>query len=154
VHPNYIFESNADGEPILNLEVYTLNKKLTSENFKVIDTTSLYIETSQETDSNVDQVANPIIFKFHKDGYFKVDSYLYFGKFDKERIKKSVYYGGKYALEGNIIFMESFYPIRGGKTNKYFKVIDKGFIRNDTIFIAFFGTTYKYVKKNRSQIFN
>jgi hypothetical protein len=49
--------------------------------------------------------------------------------------------------------MESFYPISGGKTNRYSKVISKGIIKNDTIYIDFFGTPYKFVKKNYNQIF-
>ena len=154
VHPSYKFEKNIDGEPILDSEFYTFNNNLISENFKIIDTNSYYIETFQGLDSNEGQRANPMIFRFHNDGYFKKDSYLYFGKFDKQRSKKSVFYGGKYNLDGNTIYLESFYPIRGGKTNRYIKVISKGVIKNDTIFIKFFGTPHKYVKKKHSQVFN
>lgn len=93
-----------------------------------------------------------MIYKFHSDGYFKQDSYLHFGKFDKERNKKSAYYGGKYKLDGNIILMESFYP-SSAKSNRFVKVISKGIVKNDTIIIDFFETTHKYVKKNYNQIF-
>ncbi len=153
VCPSYKFEMNIDGEPILDSDSYTFNKVLTDENFKVIDTSSYYIATFQGLDSNEGQRANPSIYKFHADGYFKKTSYLYFGKFDKERNKKSAFYGGKYKLDKNIIFMESFYPIRGTKSNRYSKVISKGIIKNDTIYIDFFGTPYKFVKKNYNQIF-
>ena len=152
VHPSFKFETNREGEPILNPELYTLNKKLTNENFKVIDTNSYYIETFQGLDSNEGKRSNPMIFRFHSDGYFKKDSYLHFGKFDKERNKKSAYYGGKYRLEDNIIFMESFYPT-SAKSNRFVKVISKGIIKNDTIIIDFFETTHKYVKKSYNQIF-
>jgi hypothetical protein len=152
--PSYKFEKNSDGEPILESDLYTLNKNLTNENFKVIDTSCYYIETFAGLDSNENQRANPFIFKFHKDGYYKEDSYLYFGKFDNERTKKSVFYGGKYSIDGEIIFLESFYPIKGGKTSRYSKVISKGIIKNDTIFIEFFGTPHKFVRKNYNQIFN
>lgn len=154
VYPSYKFEENKDGEPILTADSYTLNEELTIENFKVIDTSSYYIETFQGLDSNEEQRANPRIYKFHKDGYYKEDSYLYFGKFDKERNKKSVYYGGKYKLKEDTIYLESFYPISGGKTNRYSKVINKGVIKNDTIYIDFFGTPHKYVKKKYKQIFD
>jgi hypothetical protein len=153
VYPSYKFRKNADGEPILDSDSYTFNEDLTVEDFIVIDTTSYYIETFQGLDSNDGQRANPRIYKFLKDGYYKEDSYLYFRKFDKERNKKSVYYGGKYKLDNNIIFMESFYPISGGKTNRYSKIISKGIIKNDTIYIDFFGTPHKFVKKNYNQIF-
>ncbi len=153
VQPSFKFETNKEGEPILKPELYTLDKKLTDENFKVIDTNLYYIETFQGLDSNEGQRANPMIYKFHSDGYFKEDSYLHFGEFDKERNKNSVYYGGKYKLEGNIIFMESFYPTSGSKSNRYSKVISKGVVKNDTIIIDFFGTIHKYVKKSYNQIF-
>ena len=152
LHPSFKFETNTEGEPILNPELYTFNEKLTDENFKVIDTNSYYIETFQGLDSNEGQRANPMIYKFHSDGYFKQDSYLHFGNFDKERNKKSAYYGGKYKIEGNIIFIESFYPA-SAKSNRFVKVISKGIIKNDTIIIDFFKTTHKYVKKNYNQIF-
>jgi hypothetical protein len=153
VYPSYKFEKNNDGEPILDSDSYTFNEKLTVENFTEIDTSSYYIETFQGLDSNDGQRANPSIYKFHADGYFKKTSYMYFEKFDKERNKKSAYYGGKYKLNKNIIFMESFYPISGNKSNRYSKVISKGIVRNDTIYIDFFGTPYKFVKKNYNQIF-
>jgi len=152
--PSYKFEKNSDGEPILESDLYTLNKNLTNENFKLIDTSSYYIQSFQGLDSNEGERANPSIYKFHKDGYFKITSYLYFERFDEKRTKKSAYYGGKYAIDGEIIFIESFYPSRGGNTNRYSKVISKGIIKNDTIFIEFFGTPHKFVRKNYSQIFN
>jgi hypothetical protein len=71
VHPSYKLENNADGEPILDSDSYTFNEKLTEENFKVIDTGSYYIATFQGLDSNEGQRANPSIYKFHADGYFK-----------------------------------------------------------------------------------
>jgi hypothetical protein len=126
--PSYKFEKNSDGEPILHSDLYTLNKNLTNENFKLIDTSSYYIQSFQGLDSNEGERANPSIYKFHKDGYFKRTSYLYFEKFAYKRTKKSVFYGGKYAIDGETIFMESFYPIKGGKTNRYSKVISKGII--------------------------
>ncbi|MFM7894363.1 MAG: hypothetical protein ACKO8L_00105 [Flavobacterium sp.] len=152
LHPSFKFEKSKEGEPILNPELYTFKEILTDENFKIIDTNSYYIETFQGLDSNEGQRANPMIYKFHSDGYFKQDSYLHFGNFDKERNKKSAYYGGKYKLEGNIILMESFYPA-SAKSNRFVKVISKGTVKNDTIIIDFFKTTHKYVKKNYNQIF-
>lgn len=153
VYPSYKFEKNADGEPILESNSYTFNELITVENLKLIDTSSYYVETFQGLDSNEGQRANPSIYKFYTDGYFKKTSYMHFNKFDKERKKESAYYGGKYKLDGNIIFMESFYPISGGKTNRYSKVISKGIIKNDTIYMDFFGSPHKFVKKNYNQIF-
>ena len=150
---SYRFDLNKDDEPILDSNLYTLNLKPAESNFKIIDTLSYYIETFEGLDSNEGQRANPTILKFHKDGYYKKNSYLYFGRFDRERNKNSAYYGGKYSLESNTIFVESFYPSRGSKTNKYSKVISKGLVKNDTIIISFFGTTHKYVKKKYSEIF-
>lgn len=149
----YRFQKNSDGEPILDSDSYTFKEGLKEENFIIIDTSSYYIQTFDESDSNEMQRANPRIYKFHKDGYYKIDSYLYFGKFDKQRDKRSVFYGGKFKLVNNVIFLESFYPLRGSKTNRYSKVISKGIIKNDTIYINFFGTDYKFVKKNFNQIF-
>ncbi|WP_291135323.1 hypothetical protein [Flavobacterium sp. UBA7663] len=128
--------------------MYSLNKKISDDGFKVLDTNSYYIETFEGIDSNESQRFNPMIYKFHSDGYFKEDSYLYFGNFDKVRSKNSIYYGGRYFIEGQKIFMESFYSFKGSKTNRYSKVISKGTIKNDTINIDFFGTNHKFVKKN------
>ena len=153
VHPSYKFEVNSDGEPILDRSLYTFNKPLNENDFKTIDTAAYYIETFAGLDSNEDQRANPRIYKFHKDGYFKKTSYMYFNRFDKVRGKNSVYYGGRYYTDKNVIFMESFFVI--GPTSKRFsKVISKGVIENDTIIIDFFGTTHKYVGKTYSEIFS
>ena len=153
LNPGYKLEKNNDGEPIIDIEAYTLNNKPTLEDFNVIDTASYYIELFDGLDSNEDQRANPTILKFHKDGFFKNDSYLYFGKFDKKRHKNSAYYGGKYAIDGNRITMEAFYPSSGGKTKRFSKVIHKGFIEKGIITINFFNTTHKYARRTYSQIF-
>ena len=94
-----------------------------------------------------------MILQFHNDGYFKEDSYLYYGNFNYKRNKKSAAYGGKYYLSKNSIFVESFYPTSGSKTKYYERVISKGMIKNDTIEIVFFGRKNKYVKKKFNQIF-
>lgn len=153
-HPSYKIEANKDGEPLLNPLLYTLNEKLTDEDFKIIDTLSFYIESFEGLDSNEDQRANPVIYKFHANGYFKQDSFLYYGKFDKVRTKNSAYYGGKYDINGNTIIFESFYPISGNNERKFSKVISRGVIEKDTIIIDFFGTTHKYIRKSYSEIFN
>lgn len=108
-------------------------------------------------------VAIPIFITFDKSGkqqkFYNLEPIkranwlILFYFFDKKRNKKSVFYEDKYKLEANTIYLESFYPSSGGKTNRYSKVISKGVIKNDTIFIEFFGTPHKYVKKTYSQIF-
>jgi hypothetical protein len=131
---------------------YTFNREMSVEGSKIIDTTALYIEIFGKN-SNESQRANPMIYRFHNDGYFKTDSYLFYGKFDDTREKGSVYYGGKFYIEGNNIFIERFYPSKGGKTKYYGKAISKGIVKNDSITIDFFGTKHWYIKKYHDDIF-
>lgn len=96
VFPSYKFLENSDGEPILNSELYTLNEKLTPENFKVIDTNSYYIATFKGLDSNEEQKANLRIYKFHSDGYFKKILINSLANFTKKELKN------RFIMEVNI----------------------------------------------------
>lgn len=64
-----------------------------------------------------------------------------------------MYYGGKFLIEKGYIKMESFYPLRGGKTNWYTKEISIGVIQDDTIRITIFNTEHVYVKKSMRRYF-
>ena len=147
LRPEYI-----NGEPILPVNAYTFKTNLSANDFKKIDTTSLYIEIFKIETSNDMQRANPSILRFHNDGYYKEDSYLYFGKFDKERNKKSAYYGGKYYLQDNKISIESFYPTRP-KSKTLFQQISYGRVSGDTIVLKIFNSEHRYLRKSFNQVF-
>ena len=119
-----------------------------------LDTTALYIQVFNNTDANKAEQANPAILKFHNDGYYKISSRRFYGKFDAVRTKQSAYYGGKFYLEGNKILTESFYPVQGGKTHYYTKSINKGSIKNDTLKLSVYGSEHCYVKRAAKNIFN
>ncbi|MGV1011812.1 MAG: hypothetical protein ACOYBS_05130 [Flavobacterium sp.] len=142
-----------NGEPIINDEMYTFKKKMSGNDFNIIDTTSLYIQIFEFKNSNETERNNPKILKFHSDGYFKTDSKLFYGKFDTQRHKNSSYYGGKFYIDESKLYLEQFYPSRGDKTNNYVKEISNGNIKNDTITLIMFGNNEKYVKKRYEDIF-
>ena len=128
----YKIEKDKFGEPILNEKVkYTFNEKLSDENYEKIDTTAYYIQQFPVDFDREDLVKNPRLIIFHNDGFFKNESLLYFGKFDEHRGKNSVYYGGKYRINGNIIQMEQFGQYPGYK--KFYKWISEGKIEGDKI---------------------
>lgn len=113
-------KQNESGEPIVDEKLYTLNKRKTEDNLKIIDTTSYYIEV---TDFLYSRKSNPSILKFHNDGTFEIKSKKYFKQFYKNRIKQSVFYGGRFILSNNELKIERFYPSKGGKSNYYIKKI-------------------------------
>ena len=121
-HDVFKLEENKDREPIINDGFYSFHHNLSELDFKIIDTTSLYVQIFDVLDSNEQDRTNPMILQFHNDGYFKEDSYLYYGNFNYKRNKKSAAYGGKYYLSKNSIFVESFYPTSGSKTKYYEKI--------------------------------
>ena len=128
----YKIEKDQYGEPILNDNAkYTFNQLPTLEDLKKIDTTAFYTQIFEGRYYNENEIKNPRILIFHNDGYFKNESLLYFGKFDKHREKNSVYYGGKYKISGNVIQMEQFgkYPDH----KKWYKRISEGKIEGDRI---------------------
>ena len=128
----YKIEKDKFGEPILNEKAkYTFNERLSDENSKKIDTTAFYVQKFPKNFDREDIVKNPRIIMFHNDGYFKNESLLYFGKFDEHQGKNSVYYGGKYIINGNIIQMEQFGKYPGYE--KWYKRISVGKIEGDKI---------------------
>jgi hypothetical protein len=141
-----------NGEPILPVNSYTFKTKLSANDFKKLDTTCLYIEIFEIATSNDMQRANPSILRFHNDGFYKKDSYLYFGKFDKERNKKSAYYGGKYYLKDNKIFIESFYPT-SPRSKTLFQQISSGRVSGDTVVLKIFNSEHRYLRKSFNQVF-
>lgn len=142
-YKQYHLDKNTDGEPVVKEGLYTFNKPMAAADFVLLDTGALYLQVFDLATSNRDERANPAILKFNDDGYFKISS----RKFDKARTKESIYYGGKFYLDGNNILIEKFYPAHGGKTNYYVKKISKGSIRNDTLKLLVYGVEHRYVKK-------
>ncbi len=134
IQKQYKIERDDYGEPILNNKTkYGFNKLPTEDDLKKIDTMAFYIQVFEEKYYNENEIKNPRIIIFHKDGFFKNESLLNFGKFDKHRNKNSVYYGGKYKIEKDSIFLEEFYPIRGDFTKYYVKEINEGILQGDRI---------------------
>jgi hypothetical protein len=153
-HKQYHLDNNHDNEPVVKAASYTLNKPMTINDALVLDTNALYLQVFNNTDANETERANPAILRFHNDGYYKISSRRFYGKFDSVRTKQSAYYGGKFYLDGNKILTESFYPIQGGKTNYYTKGINKGSVKNDTLRLLVYGSERIYVKTTAKEIFN
>lgn len=125
-------EKDKHGEPLLNDEAnYSFIKIPTEEDLKKIDTTAYYVQIFEGRYYNENEIKNPRIIIFHNDGFFKNESLLYFGKFDEHRGKNSVYYGGKYRINGNIIQLEQFGKYPGYK--KWYRRISEGKIEGDKI---------------------
>lgn len=143
----HFFKKDKYGEPIVDLNLYTLNKQMSAEDKKIIDTAGLYVEYTK------DNIYNPQIMIFHSDGFYELRSKKYFNKFRDQRFRNSVYYGGKFILEQNKIKIESFYPSKEGKTNYYIREISEGIIENDTIKIIIFDKEKLFVKKSYKDIF-
>ena len=142
----YKIYKDENGEPILNENSkYTFNYILTDFDSKKIDTTANYIQIFQNKYELSDP--NPMIIKFHNDGYFKTQSLKYYGKFDAKRKKNSVYYGGKYKISGNIIETERFLPGSPITRNTFHKSIKIGEIMGDTIKFKYKNYSDIYVKQ-------
>lgn len=128
----YKIEKDKHGEPLLNNKAqYSLTEKPSNEDLKKIDTSAYYVQTFEGRYYNDDEKRNPRIIIFHNDGFFKNESLLYFGKFDQHRGKNSVYYGGKYRINENIIQLEQFGKYPGYK--KWYRRISEGKIEGDKI---------------------
>jgi hypothetical protein len=130
----YKIGKNQFGEPLLNNEAkYSFKEKPTEEDLKTIDTTAYYVQAFEGRYYNEEEMKNPRIIIFHNDGFFKNESLMYFGKFDEHRGKNSVYYGGKYRIKNNEIFIEEFLPASQGKTKWYTRRITNGKIDGNKI---------------------
>ncbi|MDR6488861.1 hypothetical protein J2799_003396 [Chryseobacterium vietnamense] len=130
----YKIEKDKYGEPLLNDKAeYSFKEKPTEEHLKIIDTTAYYFQVFEGRFYNEDEMKNPKIMIFHNDGYFRETSRLSFEKFDEHRGKNSVYYGGKYKIKDNEIFIEEFRPASPGRTKWYIRRIIKGKIENNKI---------------------
>ncbi|ODS89091.1 MAG: hypothetical protein ABS44_05730 [Chryseobacterium sp. SCN 40-13] len=128
----YKIERDRYGEPILNDKAkYSFTEIPTLEDLKKIDTTAYYIQVFPDNLDREEIKKNPRIIIFHNDGFFKNESLLYFGKFDQHRGKNSVYYGGKYRINGNIIQLEQFGKYPGYK--KWYRRISEGKMEGDKI---------------------
>lgn len=143
----HFFAKDKYGEPILDVNLYTLNKHMSTEDKKIIDTTSLYVEYTK------DSIFNPQIMIFHSDGFYELTSKKYFNKFRHKRFRNSAYYGGKFILDQNRVKIESFYPSKEGKTNYYKREISEGIIENDTVKIVIFDKEKRFIKKSYKDIF-
>lgn len=131
----YKIEKDQFGEPLLNNKAqYSFTEKLTEEDLKKIDTSAYYIQVFEGRYYNEEEKKNPRIIIFHNDGFFKNESLLYFGKFDKHRGKSSVYYGGKYRVKDNTIQLEQFGKSPDSK-KWYTRHITKGTIENNKIIL-------------------
>lgn len=132
IQKQYKIERDKYGEPILNSKTkYSFDKLPTEDDLIKIDTTAYYVQLFEGRYYNENEIKNPRIIIFHNDGFFKNESLLYFGKFDEHRNKNSVYYGGKYKINGNVIQMEQFgkYP----DYKKWYKRISEGKIEGGRI---------------------
>lgn len=130
----YKIEKDQFGEPLLNNKVqYSFTEKPSSEDLKKIDTTAYYVQIFEGRYYNENEKKNPTIIIFHDDGYFRETSLLAFGKFDEHRGKNSVYYGGKYKIKNNEIFIEEFLPASQGRTKWYTRRITNGKIDDNKI---------------------
>jgi len=122
------------GEPNLNENVkYNFVERPNEKDFQKIDTTAYYVQVFEGRYYNEREKQNPRVMLFHNDGFFKEENILYFGKNDKHRTKKSIYYGGKYRIKENIIELEQFFPSTGGKTNYYVRNVKKGKIEGNKL---------------------
>lgn len=105
----YKIEKDKYDEPLLNDKAqYSFTEKPSEEDLKRIDTTTYYVQIFEGRYYNEEEMKNPRIIIFHNDGFFKNESLMYFGKFNEQRGKNSVYYGGKYRIKNNIIQLEQF----------------------------------------------
>ncbi len=145
----YHLKKDKNGELIVNKNQYSLNRKMSPDVFNIIDTTSVYKEVTNNESLKKNNL-NLLI--FHDDGYFEDSSLKYFKKF--ERSKNSVYYGGRFFVDGDKIFIERFYPSSGSKTRYYVKEISEGQVKNDTIEITIFGNRRTYVRNSYDDVFN
>ena len=145
----YKLERDKYGEPVLNNKAkYTFNKIPTKDDLQKIDTASYYIQNFPIGFDREDLVKNPRIIIFHNDGFFKRESLLYYGYHDKNRDKNSVYYGGKYKILDDEIYLEEFYPLRGDYTKYYTREISKGKIEGDKIVFKDKNDVTIFEKKN------
>ncbi|WP_159155002.1 hypothetical protein [Empedobacter brevis] len=143
----YEIEKDPYGEPILNEKTqYSFSEKPSNEDLIKIDTTAYYVQTN---DNNI-ELENPKIIIFHNDGYFKTASVKYFGKFDKHRNKKSIYYGGKYKINNNEILIEYFVPA-SPSVKRFIKKVVQGKIQENGNKILFdFGEYIEIIEKKDS----
>lgn len=146
----YYIKEDKNGEPVIGETSYSFNNKMTKENLQVIDTAGFYLELVDDLSLKGD---NPSILIFHNDGTYEIRSKKYFRNFEKERMKQSVFYGGRFILDNNNLRTERFYPSAGGKTNYYIKKISTGIVKNDTIILNVFDSKQIYIKKNYNDIF-
>lgn len=129
----YSFKTNRNNEVLVNdFRDYSFQIRPSIEDLKKIDTTAYYIQIFPENYINEDLLKNPQIFIFHNDGFYKRESLKYFGNRDKYRNKNSIYYGGKYKIIGDEVFLESFGKYPGAK--KWYKNITKGKILGDSLY--------------------
>jgi hypothetical protein len=102
---------NDIGEPVLRGKAqYTFATKPSIEDLQKVGIEAYYVQVFEGRYYNDDEKKNPGILIFHNDGFFKIESLLYFGNFDDHRSKNSIYYGGKWRIIGNTIELEEFYP--------------------------------------------
>lgn len=147
----YKLSYDNNGEPIVEEGMYTFNKKMDNQDFQIIDTSKMYLQVFNNRDSNELEQNNPNVIFFSSDGYFKMNSKKFIGKFDKQRTKISAYYGGRFYIENDIIFFESFYPSKGGKTYNYIKLVKYGKVKGDTLFIENKEKKETYIKVEKFQ---
>jgi len=142
----YHIKKNKEGETIVDENLYSFKNKMSNEDAKVIDTLSLYFEVKKELYIN----ENIQVLKFHNDGTFEKKNIKYF---NSKESKESIYYGGRFKLEGKKITIEKFYPSSGAKTNYYVKKISHGKVYSDTIKLKIFDVDYIYIKKSLEAIY-
>lgn len=146
----YKIEKDQYGEPMLNDKAqYSFTKIPSKDDLKKIDTTAYYVQIFPSDYNREEITSNPGILIFHKDGFFKREGLKYFGKFDKERKKNSIWYGGKYIINGKNILLESFY-ILSPNSKLYSREIDEGEIIGDKI--IFHGPNIKDVFEKKKSI--
>ena len=118
-----------EGEDIPKDAPYTIIKKMNSVDSFVIDTTKLYSEVSYYV-ANKEFVNRKLTsLKFNGDGTLRVFSR------NNELEKNINYMEFKFALTGDKLQVEGFFPSKGGKTKLYTRELSNGYVNGNTIVI-------------------
>lgn len=133
---SYKIPKNKAGLRILPESIdYRLNEIPNAETLKKIDTSAYYVQVFEGRYYNESEMKRRSVLKFHSDGYFK-SMLLPYQNENTNKIKRSIGYGGKYKIEKNVITLERFLPIKGGKTNYFVRSFISGKIESDKIILG------------------
>lgn len=131
-----------EGENMPKDAPYTLTKSMDFVDFSVIDTTRLYNEASYHISNK--EFVNPRLttLKFNADGTLQIFSR------NNELEKNKKYMELRFALKGDKLQVEGFYPSKGGKTKLYSRELSNGYVNDSTIVINWLNTINTVYIKN------